>query len=153
MWILCLQCLHPIKQLKVRRDGWVGRCVYIMGAANGGGPPECSTKVIWAQLSGLKAPLLLVAIKFTLSLLVSGATRRIRHSEWKCRLIIVYDKQTILIQVLLITYAVITQQHNGGKWSRSSTALMRGKVLTLPCASSRSALTDVVYSVGMSFNM
>lgn len=110
-----------------------------MRAANGGGLLECSTKVIWAQLSGLKAPLLLVAIKFTLSLLVSGATGRIRHSEWKCRLIIVYDKQTILIQVFLITYAVITHRHNGRKWSCSSATLMRGKVLTV-----------IANSVGMS---
>lgn len=36
-------------------------------------------------------------------------------SEWKWWLIIVYDKQTILIQVFLITYAVITQRHNGRK--------------------------------------
>lgn len=87
--------------------------VYIMKASNGGELPECHTKVIRAKLSDLKAALLPLAIKFTLSLHVSGATRRISQNEWKWWLIIVYDKQTILIQVFLITYAVITQQHNG----------------------------------------
>lgn len=86
-----------------------------MKASNGGGLPDCSTKVIQAQLSDLKATLLLLAIKFTLSLLVSSATGHIRQNEWKWWLIIVYDKQTILIQVFFITYAVITQLHNGAE--------------------------------------
>ena len=55
--------------------------------------------------------------------------RHIRQSEWKWWLIIVYDKQTILTQVFLITYAVITLRHNGRKRWCESTALTDDRVL------------------------
>lgn len=137
--------LHSLKSEVM--DG--SATVYIMKATNGGGLPECSTKVILALLSDLKATLLLLAIKFTLSLLVSGATRRIRQSERKWWLIIDHDKQTILIQVFLITYAVITQRHNGRKWWCECAALMHDKVLTFLYNSQTSTLTFITYSLGL----
>lgn len=87
-----------------------------MRTANGGGRPECSDKCHLSAAVGFE-DLIIALSRSVFDVITHQPPTHCGQGEWKWLLVIVPDgkknpKQTTLIQVFLIKYAVITQQRD-----------------------------------------